>query len=328
MKAVRITEPGGPEVLRLEDVDEPDPGPEEVLVDVGATAVNRADLLQRRGLYPAPPGAPQEIPGLEFAGRVSATGDRVRTVKTGDPVMGLLGGGGYAERVVSREELLLPIPERLSMVEAAAVPEVFLTAYDALVRQAEMGVGERVMIHAAGGGVGTAALQVARAAGASLVVGTASASKLRALEKASLPLDLGVDYREESFREAVERATDSGGVDVILDTVGASHWADNVASLAQCGRIVLVGLLGGRSVEVDLGSLLRRRITVIGTVLRSRTTAEKAALTAEFRDRMVPLLATGRLRPVLDRTFPLAEAAAAHRYMAENRNVGKIVLEV
>lgn len=328
MKAVCITEHGGPGVLELREVSDPEPGPDEVLVRVRATALNRADLLQRRGLYPAPPGAPREIPGLEFAGEVVAAGERVGTTGPGERVMGLLGGGGYAEKVVTREDMILPVPDALSFIEAAAVPEVFLTAYDALFRQGRMGPGERVMIHTAGGGVGTAALQLARVGGASLIVGTASGPKLGSIGEAGLPLDVAVDRREESFCRAVERATVGSGVDLILDTVGASYWADNVASLARRGRIVLVGLLGGREAEVDLGELLRKRVTVVGTVLRSRSAAEKANLNREFRARILPLLADGRIRPVVDRTFPVAAAADAHRYMADDRNFGKIVLEV
>jgi len=246
----------------------------------------------------------------------------------GDRVMGLLGGGGYAEMVATPESLLLPVPEGMTLVEAAAVPEVFFTAYDALFRQAELGPGERVLIHAAGGGVGIAALQLAELGGASLVVGTASGPKLEGLSREGIPLHVGVDYREDSFRRVVEEATDGRGVDLILDTIGADYWEDNVASLAELGRLVLVGLLGGRRVEADLGELLRHRRRVMGTVLRARSRAEKATLTAEVRDRLLPLFREGRLRPVVDRTFPLEQAADAHRYMAENRNLGKIVLEV
>lgn len=334
---MRVREPGGPGVLEVADVPDPEPGPEEVLVEVRAAALNRADLLQRQGHYPAPPGAPSDVPGLEFAGVVAATGERAGAVaasagaspfRPGDRVMGLLGGGGYAERVASPADLVLPVPEGLSFPEAAAVPEVFFTAFDALVRQAGLGLGDAVLIHSAGGGVGTAALQIADLAGASPVVGTASAGKLEGLADRGLPLDVPVDYREEAFREAVADATEGRGVDVILDTVGADYWEDNVASLAELGRMVLVGLLGGRRVEADLGVLLRKRARVLGTVLRSRSRAEKAALTAEVRRRLLPRFRDGTLRPVVDRTFPLGDAAGAHRYMEENRNLGKIVLEV
>ncbi len=327
MKAVRIRRPGGPEVLEIGEMPDPTPRAGEALVRIRAAGVNRADLLQRMGRYPAPAGAPAEVPGLEFAGEV------VRVEGGGGPaagarVMGLLGGGGYAELVAVPVPLLLPVPRRLSWPEAAAVPEAFLTAADALFARGRLLPAERVLIHAAAGGVGTAALQLARAAGAELVVGTASESKLRGLRDRGLPLDVAVDYRSESFREAVERATDGEGVDVILDTVGAPYWRDNVASLSPLGRWVLVGLLGGARVEVDLAALMRNRLTVVGTVLRSRSVAEKAALTEEFGRRFLPLLEDGTLRPVLDRTFRLEEAAEAHRYMAANRNLGRLVLEI
>lgn len=328
MKAVRVVEHGGPEVLRLEEVPEPACGPDDVLADVRATAVNRADLLQRQGRYPAPPGAPSEVPGLEFAGVVREAGERVRGLEAGDRVMGLLGGGGYAERVATPAGMVLPIPPEMSFRQAAAVPEVFYTAYDALFRQGQLRVGESVLIHAAGGGVGTAALQLAGAGGASVIVGTASRAKLDGVAHLGLPLDVSVDYRERSFADAVAEATDGGGVNVILDTVGAAHWRQNVESLAPSGRLVLVGLLGGNSVEADLSALLTRRLRVVGTVLRSRSLGEKLTLTREVRRRVLPLLTNGRVRPVVDRTFPLEEAADAHRYMADDRNLGKIVLEV
>lgn len=337
MRAVRITEPGGPDVLRLEeDVPDPEPAADEVLVDVRASALNRADLMQREGRYPAPPGAPPDVPGLEFAGEVADVGERAAAVaeaagvaapRPGDRVMGLLGGGGYATRAVTSADLLLPVPDGLAFAEAAAIPEVFLTAYDALFRQAGLGVGERVLIHSAGGGVGTAALQLAAAGGASLVVGTASAPKLDGIREAGLPVDVTVDYREASFRRVVGAETGGRGVDVILDTVGGDYWDDNVASLAELGRLVLVGLLGGRRAEVDLGALLRGRLRVLGTVLRARSRAEKADLTAEVRRRVLPLFDDGRLRPVVDRIFPLEAAADAHRHMGEDRNLGKVVLE-
>ncbi len=328
MKAVRITTPGGPEVLRLEELPAPEPGREEIRVRIRAAALNRADLMQRRGRYPAPPDVPADVPGLEYAGHVVEVGDRVRGLEPDDRVMGLLGGGGYAQEAVVPAGMALPMPDGLSFVEAAAVPEAFITAYDALFRRAAFGAGERVLVHSAGGGVGTAALQLARAGGASLVVGTASGPKLEAIRDAGLPLDVGVNYREDDFAGAVERHTGGEGVDVILDTVGADYWDRNVACLARRGRMVLVGLLGGRRADVDLGAILRRRLTVVGTVLRSRPVSEKIELTREVRRRVLPLFSRGQLRPVVDRTWPLAEAAEAHAYMEANRNFGKIVLEV
>ena len=328
MRAVRITESGAPEVLRPEEVPDPEPGPDEVLVDIEAAAINRADLYQRRGHYPVPPGWPESIPGLEMAGVAAEVGGRVQGIEPGDRVMALLGGGGYAERVAVHGDLLLPVPENLTMVEAAGVPEVFYTAYDALFRQVGLEMGERVLIHAAGGGVGTAALQLARAGGAGRIFGTASEEKLEGLRELGLPLDVGIDYRSRDFADVVREETGGDGVQVILDVVGGDYWSQNMESLAWQGRMVLVGLLGGRSAEADLGRVLRNRITVVGTVLRARSLGEKLELTREFRQRVLPLLRDGRLRPVIDRTFPLEEAAGAHRHMEENRNLGKIVLEV
>ncbi len=328
MQAIRITRPGGPEVLRLEEVPDPEPGPDDVLVDVRAAALNRADLLQRQGHYPAPPGAPADIPGLEMAGVVAAVGGRVRGVSPGDRVMALLGGGGYAERAVVPAGMVLPIPPGLSFVEAAALPEVFYTAYDALFRQAGLAIGESVLVHAAGGGVGTAALQLARAGGATRIFGTASSAKLAGIEREGLPLDVPIDYRAASFEEVVRERTEGRGVDVILDMVGGDYLAADLRSLAELGRVVLVGLLRGRSAEADLGLILRRRLRVLGTVLRARSTAEKLTLTSEVRDRLLPLFERGMLRPVVDRTYPLDEADRAHRAMDANQNLGKIVLEV
>lgn len=328
MRAVRITEPGDPEVLRPEEVPDPEPGRDEVLVEIRAAAINRADLYQRRGHYPVPHGWPESIPGLEMAGVAAGVGDRVQGIEPGDRVMALLGGGGYAERVTVHADLLLPVPEDMSLVEAAGVPEVFYTAYDALFRQVGLDMGERVLIHAAGGGVGTAALQLARVGGADRILGTASRPKLEGIRELGLPLDVGIDYRDRDFAEVVREETGGEGVHVILDVIGGEYWAQNMDSLARQGRMVLVGLLGGRSAEVDLGRVLRNRITVVGTVLRARSLAEKLTLTREFRDRVLPLLREGRLRPVIDRTFPLEGAAEAHRHMEANRNLGKIVLEV
>lgn len=326
MKAIRISEAGGPEVLRLEEMPEPVPGPHDVLVEVRAAGMNRADLLQRRGSYPAPDGSPADVPGLEFAGVVVRTGNRVRRHEPGDRVMGLLGGGGYAERVVVHEGLALPVPERLDLVEAAAVPEVFFTAYDALFTRGAFRTGDRVLVHSAGGGVGTAALQLCRLAGVARVFGTASGGKLEGLRELGLSPDVPIDYRTESFREVVRRETEGAGVDVILDTVGAPYWTDNVASLAELGRLVLIGLLGGSRAEADLGALLRRRIRVVGTVLRARSLGEKLLLAREVGKHVLPALAEGRLRPVVDRSFPLSRAAEAHAYMHQNRNLGKILL--
>jgi putative PIG3 family NAD(P)H quinone oxidoreductase len=344
MKAIRITRPGRPDVLEVADVPDPAPGAGEVLVRIRAAGLNRADLLQRMGRYPPPPGTPTDIPGLEFAGQIAGLGPDVEGWSPGDRVMGLLPGAGYAELVCVPAALLLASPPGLSDVEAAAIPEVFLTAADALFDLGRLAAGETALIHSAGGGVGTAALQLARAGGAGLIIGTASSTKLAAIAETGLPMDAGVDYRTESFGQRVLEQTGGTGADVIIDTVGADYWEDNLASLATRGRWVIVGLLSGGDVSVDLRSLMRKRATVIGTVLRARSVDEKARLTDDFRRRFLPAFAADEgaparkgpeedpggpaLRPVLDRVFPFAEAAEAHRHMESNRNFGKIVLEV
>ncbi len=328
MKAIRIIRPGEPDVLELADLEEPVPGPGQVRVEVYGTALNRADLLQRRGAYPAPPGAPADIPGLEFAGVVEGVGEGVDESAVGSWVMGLVGGGGYAEMLVTDASHTLPMPHGLQFVECAAVPEAFCTAYDALVLQGGLREDQSVLIHAAGSGVGTAAIQIARAFGASRVFGTASAGKLELLEERGLSLDVPIDYRKESFRDVIRRETDGKGIDLILDLVGATYWTDNIASLKTRGRIVLVGLVGGTMAQLNLGVLLRRRLHVIGTVMRSRNAEEKRALAEAARENLLPRFESGELFPVVDRVFDLHDAAEAHAYMEDNQNAGKVVLRV
>ncbi|MDP2471039.1 MAG: NAD(P)H-quinone oxidoreductase [Candidatus Palauibacterales bacterium] len=328
MKAIRIIRPGEPDVLELVDLEAPAPGPGQVRVEVYGTALNRADLLQRRGAYPAPPGAPPDIPGLEFSGVVEGVGTGVDESTVGSWVMGLVGGGGYAEMLVTDARHIVPMPRGLKFVESAAVPEAFCTAYDALVLQGGLRPGETVLIHAAGSGVGTAAIQVARAFGAARVFGTASAGKLEALDERGLSLDVAIDYRRKSFRDVVRRETDGKGVDLILDLVGATYWTDNIASLRTRGRIVLVGLVGGTMAQLNLGVLLRRRLHVIGTVMRSRDDEEKSELARRARADLLPRFESGELFPVVDRVFDLQEAAQAHAYMEDNQNAGKVVLRV
>ncbi len=324
MRAAVISGPGGPEVFSLREEPDPAFGPEEALVAVHATALNRADLLQRIGRYPGPPGTRDDLPGLEAAGTVLAVGERVSGWRPGDRVMALLGGGGYGSRVAVHERMLLPVPASLGLTEAAAVPEVFLTAYDALVAQCGLGPAESVLVHAAGSGVGTAAVQIAAQIGCRVFGTAGSAEKLdRARE---LGLDVGINYREQDFAAVVREETGGRGVDVVLDVVGGEYWRGNVASLALRGRLVVVGTLSGPRTELDLGPLMRKRLRVHGTVLRSRPLEEKAALTQAVSHHLLPLFESGRLRPVVDRVFPLAEVAEAHRYMESNANFGKIVL--
>ena len=326
MRAAVVTEPGDPDVFALRELPDPEPGPDEVLVAVHASALNRADLMQRRGGYPAPPGIRQDVPGLEMAGVVERAGERVTQWSPGDRVMALLGGGGYASLVTVPERQLMAVPESLDCEQAAAIPEVFLTAFDALFQQCELVPGESVLIHAAGSGVGTAAIQLAALAGCRVIGTAGSDDKLAGA--ARLGLDVGVNYHDADFAEVV--AADSGGrgVDVVLDVIGAPYWDRNIASLAVRGRMVLVGTMGGGKLETNVGALMGKRLRVHGTVLRARPSEEKAALTQTFARRYLHHFASGRLVPIVDRVFPLAEVADAHRHMESNANFGKIVLRV
>lgn len=324
MRAVLIQEPGGPEVLRLGEVPDPAPSPGEILVRVRATALNRADLLQRRGFYPPPPGIHPQIPGLEFAGRVEAAGAGVTEFQPGQRVMGLLPGAGYAGKVVTPERLALAIPENLSYEEAAGIPEVFLTAYDALHLQGGLGPGQTLLLHGAGSGVGTAALQLCRLTGATSIGTSRSRAKLdRCLE---LGLNHAIFTAREDFREPVLELTGGRGVDLVLDMVGAPYLEQNLSCLAPRGRLILIGLLGGPSAVVDLSRILKQSLRIRGTVLRPRPVEEKIRLSQEFRRRILPFFESGALTPVIDRVFPLEEAAQAHSWMERNRNFGKIVL--
>lgn len=326
MRALTITRPGGPEVLEIREAPDPVAGPEEVVVRVRASALNRADILQRRGRYPAPPGAPADIPGLEFAGEVLSCGSHVTTLQPGDRVMGIVGGGGQAEQLRLHERLCLRIPPGLGYEEAAAVPEAFLTAYDALFLRGALRPGEAVLVHAAGSGVGTAAAAIATMSGARVVALSRSAEKRRRL--AATGLHRVLDPGDENLAAAIRMALGGEGVDLTIDLVGASTWPLNLAVAAQRGRIVLVGTMGGAKVEADLGVLMRKRLTVVGTVLRSRPLEEKIELVQSFARTMLPLIAAGRLQPVVDRVLPLDEAAAGHASMEADENFGKIVLRI
>jgi putative PIG3 family NAD(P)H quinone oxidoreductase len=326
MRAIVIDAPGGPEVLQWREVPTPEPGRGEVRVRVRATAVNRADLLQRMGLYPAPPDAPQQIPGLEFAGEVDAVGAGVTAWKPGDRVFGLVGGGAYAEALVTHGDTIARMPDALSFTDGAAIPEAFITAWDAMVSQAGLGAGETVLIHAVGSGVGSAAVQIARAVAARPLGTARTAAKLARATK--LGLDRGFAVDKGKFADDVLRATGGRGVDVVLELVGGGYVPEDVLCTATQGRIVLVGLMAGVRADVDLGHILRKRLTVIGTQLRNRPLGEKIEVTSTFARRVVPLVAEGRLVPIVERVLPLEEAAAAHAAMASNEGFGKIVLAV
>ena len=326
MRAIVIDSPGGPEVLQLRDVPTPEPGRGEVRVRVRATAVNRADLLQRMGLYPAPPDAPQQIPGLEFAGEIDAVGAGVTAWKPGDRVFGLVGGGAYAEALVTHGDTLARMPDALSFSDAAAVPEAFITAWDAMVTQGGLGAGETVLIHAVGSGVGTAAVQLARALSARPLGTARTAAKLGRAGK--LGMDRGFAVDKGKFADDVLRATGGRGVDLVLELVGGGYVAEDLACMASQGRIVLVGLMAGVRGDLDLGLILRKRLTLIGTQLRARPLGEKIEVTRSFQRHVVPLFEAGTVVPVVERVLPLAEAAAAHQAMAGNEGFGKIVLAV
>ena len=324
MRAIVISEPGPPGVLRLEERPEPRPGPGQILVRVAATSVNRADLLQRQGHYPPPPGAPADIPGLEYAGTVEAVGEGVTRWVTGNRVMGLVGGGGYAELVVVAADHAIPVPESLSLEQAAAIPEVFITAHDALAARLGLAAGETLLIHAVGSGVGTAALQIAKAWGCRVIGTSRTAWKLERARK--LGLDVAVDASSGDWFRAVRAATSDEGVNAILDLVGGAYLQQNLRVLAPLGRQVVVGLTGGRTAEIDLGAVLSKRLTIVGTALRTRSATEKAEVAAAFEREVLPLLAEGKIRPIIHQVMAMREAAAAHALLEGNRTFGSVVL--
>jgi len=326
MRAVVIREFGGPEVLELRDVPEPQPGPGQIRVRVEATALNRADLIQRAGFYPAPPGCPADIPGLEYAGEVEALGPGVSRWSVGDRVMGLVGGGAYAEKIVTHEREAAPVPRGLTLAQAASIPEAFVTAFDALVTRGRLETGDLLLVHAAASGVGSAAVQIGAALGCTVLGTSRSADKLARCSE--LGLAHGVVPHEGAFSDEIRRLTGGRGVDVVLDLVGGPYVPGSLACCAPRGRVVLVGLTGGPTASLDLGLVLRNRLELIGTALRSRPLEEKIEAATLLARRISPLFESGRLKPVIDRVFPLAQAADAHRYLAANESIGKVLLQV
>ena len=326
MRAVVIREPGGPEVLELRDVPDPDVPHGHVRVAVRFAGVNRADLLQRVGIYPAPPGVPADIPGLEYAGVVDAVGPGASLHRAGDRVYGLVAGGSYAEKVVAHEREVVAVPAGLSDAAAAAVPEAFVTAWDALLVRGALAPGERVLVTAAASGVGTAAVQIARALGCFTVGTTRSADKVRVLRE--LGASAAIVPEGQSFAKQVLEATGGAGVDVALELVGGAYVGEDLRASASRARIVVVGLTGGAATDLDLRELLRRRVAIVGTVLRSRPLEEKIEAAQLLARRIGPLLAEGRLRPVVDRVFDLADAGLAHEHVAGNAGAGKVLLRV
>lgn len=326
MRAVVIKKPGGPEVLAVEQVDDPTPEKGEVLVRVKASGVNRADVLQRMGHYPSPPDSPPDIPGLEFAGVVESLGPSVSGFSPGDRVFGVAGGGTYADFVVVNAACLAPMPRNLSFVEAASVPEVFVTAYDALVSQCRLVSGETLLIHAVGSGVGIAALQIAKLFGATTIGTARSQDKIESARKWGL--DHGITTREIDFAEQVNSITGGAGCDLVLELAGGAYVMEDIKCCAQKGRIIVVGLVAGLKAEIDLGQVLRKRLTLKGTTLRMRPLEEKIIAAKLLQKQIVPLFEKDLLKPVIDKVLPLAAASEAHEHMDNNRNFGKIVLEI
>jgi putative PIG3 family NAD(P)H quinone oxidoreductase len=324
MKAIVITEPGGPDVLAWQDVDDITPGPGEVLIDVAASAVNRADVLQRQGNYSPPPGA-SPYPGLECSGRIAALGPDVDAgFSVGDEVCALMSGGGYAEQVAVSAGQVLPVPAGVDLVEAAGLPEVVCTVWSNVFMAAGLRTGETLLVHGGSSGIGTMAIQLARHVGARVAVTAGSAEKLERCRE--LGAEILVNYRDEDFVAAVREATDGSGADVVLDNMGAKYLARNLEVLAPNGRLVIIGMQGGVQAELDIGLLMRKRGAVISTSLRARPADEKAAIVASVREHVWPLIAAGDVRPIIDRTVPMADAAEGHRVLESSNHVGKVLL--
>jgi putative PIG3 family NAD(P)H quinone oxidoreductase len=325
MHAIVVTQPGDPDVLSWREVPDPVAGPGEIVVDVAAAAVNRADLLQRQGLYPPPPGAPEWL-GLECSGTVAELGAGVTSLAVGDEVCCLLSGGGYAEQVALPAGQAMPLPAGVDLITAAGLPEVACTVWSNLVMTAHLQRGEWLLIHGGGSGIGTMAIQVARALGARVAVTAGSADKLAACE--TLGAEVLINYREQDFAEVIATETGGRGADVILDNMAAKYLERNIASLAPGGRLVVIGMQGGVTAEIDLGSLLRRNGTVHATTLRGRTPEQKAEICTQVERHVWPWIAAGIVKPVVDRVMPLTEAADAHRALEAGGVTGKIILSV
>ena len=324
MKAIILTAAGGPDVLEMQERPAPEPGHQQVRVRVHASALNRADLHQREGNYPAPPGSPADIPGMEYAGEVDAVGPGASLWKVGDRVMGIVGGGAHAESLTAHEREVMPMPAGMSYETAAAIPEVFLTAYDALFARLCVQVGERVIVHAVGSGVGTAALQLARHAGA-IVIGTSrTADKLARAQ--AMGLTHAIDVSKGDWAAQVESVVGTNAVHAIVDLVGGDYLKGNLRVLASRGRMLVVGLTAGRTSEINLGMVLGKRLTIVGTMLRGRPLEEKIALAREFSSRIVPLFESGALQPVVDEVIPFARIRDAHARLASGDTFGKLVL--
>lgn len=325
MKAIEIATPGGPEVLRQVERPIPAPAAGEVLIKVAAAGVNRPDVEQRKGTYPPPPGA-SDIPGLEIAGTVAALGPNAKGLAVGDRVCALVSGGGYAEYCTAPVEQCLPVPKGLDMAAAATLPETFFTVWQNVFDRAKLKAGETILIHGGSSGIGVTAIQMAKAMGARVLITAGSADKGAACVK--LGADKAINYNTEDFVEVVKAETKSKGVEVILDMVGGKYFERNIAALAIEGRLSLIALLGGREAKIDLGLVLRKRLTIVGSVLRARPVSEKGAVAQSLRQHIWPLIESGKIKPVVDSRFPLADAAKAHARMESSAHIGKIVLTV
>jgi putative PIG3 family NAD(P)H quinone oxidoreductase len=323
MRAITIPQPGDANALVLDDVPTPEIAADEVLVEVAACGVNRADLMQRQGFYPPPPGA-SLYPGLEVSGTISALGDDVAGWVVGDQVCALLSGGGYAEHVAVPAAQLLPVPAGVSLVDAAALPEVVSTVWSNIFMTANLQPGQTLLVHGGSSGIGTMAIQLARVLGARIAVTAGSSEKLAAARE--LGADILINYREQDFVEVLKEATQGAGADVILDNIGAKYLARNVSALAVNGRLVIIGMQGGVKAEFDINALLRKCGAVIATSLRGRPPAEKAAIVAAVREHVWPLIESGQVKPVVHQTFRLAQAADAHRVLEGGSNIGKVLL--
>jgi putative PIG3 family NAD(P)H quinone oxidoreductase len=323
MRAVVITKPGGPEVLEWQEVPDPDLGPGEVLIDVAAAGLNRADLLQRQGLYPPPPGAPP-YPGMECSGRIEAVGTEVTGWQPGDDVCALMAGGGYAEKVAVPAGQVLPVPDGISVVDAAALPEATCTVYANVFQVGRLTAGETFLVHGGASGIGTIAIQLAKAEGTRVMCTAGAGKKLEFCR--SLGADVAISYRNEDFVTVVRDATGGHGADVILDIMGASYLARNVSALAAGGRLVIIGQQGGSRAELDLGMLMAKRASIHATTLRHRPLGEKAAIVSAVHENVWPLVSAGKVVPVIDQKIPMPNAAEAHRILEDGDHIGKVLL--
>ncbi|HKA69828.1 MAG TPA: NAD(P)H-quinone oxidoreductase [Actinomycetes bacterium] len=325
MKAIVVTKPGDPAVLQWQDVPDPQPGPEDVLIEIVAAGVNRADLLQRQGSYDPPPGSPPYL-GLECSGRIVSVGESVTGWSVGDSVCALISGGGYAERVAAPGGQVLPVPEGLDLAAAAALPEAACTVWSNVFMLAGLREGETLLVHGGSSGIGTFAIQLATAFGAKVAVTSSSTAKLERCRQ--LGAEITINYRDEDFVARIKEATGGRGSDVILDIMGASYLARNIDALAPAGRLANIGMQGGRRAELDLGALMGKRAAILSTSLRTRPAAEKATIVGSVRKHVWPFIADGRIKPVVDRVLPIIDAAQAHRVIEAGQHFGKIVLAV